>query len=254
MMSKASGSDAGPKVAIVTGAASGLGAAYARRLAELGYDVGVCDLEPCDATLGAVRESGRRAFGYRADVSRPDDVQRFAGSVERELGVARVLVNNVGISPYAPFEQLTIEEWRQVMSVNLDSLFLVTRAFLDGMKAQGWGRVVNVTSALAWDAQRRDVVAYVTSKMGILGFTRALAAEVGEHGITVNAICPGVVRTSLMEERVAPEQWDVYIERQSIKDIARPHDLLGALSLLVSDEAGFITAVNLPVHGGRVWL
>ncbi len=238
----------------MTGAASGLGAEYATRLAELGYAVGVCDLAPCDATVDAVRRIGRRAFGCQADVSRPDDVQRFARSVAGELGPAQVLVNNVGISPYAPFEQLTIEEWRQVMSVNLDSLFLVTRAFLDGMKAQGWGRVVNITSALAGDAQRRDVVAYVTSKMGVLGFTRALAAEVGEHGITVNAICPGIVRTALMEERVQPEQWDVYIERQSIKDIARPRDLLGALSLLVSDEASFITAVNLPVHGGRVWL
>lgn len=254
MTSDATGSDTGPRVAIVTGAASGLGAAYATRLAELGYDVGICDLAPCDVTLDAVRRAGRRAFGYQADVSRPEDVRRFARGVSGELGPARVLVNNVGISPYAPFEQLTIEEWRQVMAVNLDSLFLVTHAFLNGMKAQGWGRVVNVTTGLMGDAQRRDVVAYVTSKMGVLGFTRALAAEVGEHGITVNAICPGIVRTSLMDERVAPEQWDVYVERQSIKDIARPHDLLGALSLLVSDEAGFITAVNLPVHGGRVWL
>lgn len=243
-----------PRVAAVTGGASGLGAAFAVRLAELGYDVAVCDLYPSEETVAAVQGRGRQAIGCAADVSTQSDVDRFARSVHEELGPVRVLVNNVGISPYIPFEQVTLEEWRRVMAVNVDSLFLVTRAFLDDMKALHWGRIVNLTSALAWDAQRREVVPYVTSKLAVLGFTRALAAEVGEYGITVNAICPGIIRTTLLDERVAPEQWDVYRERQAIKTIAEPGDLLAALSLLVAEEARLITAINLPVHGGRVWL
>ena len=217
-------------------------------------DVAVCDLQSCDATVAAVRDRGVRAYGCEADASDPEDVSRFARSVHAELGAVTILINNVGISPYVAFEDVTIEDWRKVMAVNLDSLFLFTSAFLPDMKDARWGRIVNITTALAWDVQGRDVVPYVTSKMGVLGFTRALSAEVGEHRITVNAICPGIIRTPLLEERIPPERWDVYRDRQAIPEIAEPADLLGALSLLVSDDAALMTAVNLPVHGGRVWL
>lgn len=253
-MNRASNAPEQARVAVVTGAASGLGAAFAVRLAELGYDVAVCDVDPCEETVAAVRGLGRRALGCAADASSQTDVDGFARAVHDQLGPARVLINNVGISPYTPFEQVTLEEWRRVMAVNVDSLFLVTRAFLDDMKALRWGRIVNMTSALAWDAQRRDVVPYVTSKLGVLGFTRALATEVGEYGITVNAICPGIIRTPRLDERVPAEQWETYRDRQAIKTIAEPADLLSILSLLVGDEARLITAANLPVHGGRLWL
>lgn len=241
------------KVAVVTGAGSGLGAVYAQRLAELGHDVAVCDLADPGETVAALRTTGRRALGMAADASQPEDVTRFADAVREELGPVEILVNNVGISPFTPFEEIALEEWRRVMTVNLDSCFLCTRAFLGDMKAAGWGRIVNVTSLMAWDALSRDVVHYVTSKLGVLGFTRSLASEVGVHGITVNAICPGIIRTPVLDERLAPERWERYLERQAIKQIAEPEDLLGALTMLVSEESGFITAVNVPVHGGRVW-
>jgi NAD(P)-dependent dehydrogenase (short-subunit alcohol dehydrogenase family) len=243
----------GRRVAVVTGAGSGVGTAYARRLAELGFDVAVCDLRTADATVGAVRALGRRAMSAVADVSVPADVDRFAAAVRERLGDPAVLVNNVGISPAAPFEAVTLDGWRQVMAVNLDSLFLVSRAFLPAMRAAGWGRIVNVSSLLAFDAEARDVVPYATSKMGVVGFTRALAAEVGADGVTVNCLCPGIVRTPLLERRLPAERWRRYLERQAIKRIAEPADLLAALTMLVSDEAAMITGANVPVGGGRVW-
>lgn len=242
------------RVAVVTGGGSGLGAAYARRLAELGFDVAVCDLRSPDEVVADVEWLGRRAHGGVADVSSEGDVGRFAADVRDALGPVSVLVNNAGISPTSPFEQVELEEWRRVMAVNLDSLFVVTRAFLGDMKAAGWGRIVNVSSLLGWDAEARDVVPYATSKLGVVGFTRALAAEVGAHGVTVNCLCPGIVRTPLLEERLPEERWERYRDRQAIKRIAEPSDLLAALTLLVSDEAGMITGVNLPVHGGRAWV
>lgn len=243
-----------PRVAVVTGAASGLGAAYAQRLAELGWNVGVCDLVAPDETVATMRAAGRRAVGVVADVSKPDDVARFAEAVHTELGGCSALVNNVGVSPFSAFEEITLESWRNTMSVNLDSIFLVTKAFLDDMKALQWGRIVNITTAVAWDAERRDVVHYATSKMGVVGFTRSLATEMGIHGITVNCICPGIIRTPLLDERLTAHQWERYLERQSIKRYGTPADLLGALQLLVSDESGFMTGVIIPVHGGRVWV
>ena len=241
------------RVAIVTGAGTGLGAVYASRLAELGHDVAVCDLQPPEETIDAIQARGRRAFGMAADVSDPGDVQAFTAAAREALGPVEILVNNVGISPFAPFEEITLEDWRRVMAVNLDSLLLMVQASLPDMKAAGWGRIVNITSLMAWDAQSENVVHYVTSKMGVLGFTRSLAAEVGVHGITVNAICPGIIRTPVLDERLPPERWERYLDRQAIKEIAEPQDLLAALTMLVSDEAKFITAVNIPVHGGRVW-
>lgn len=240
------------RVAIVSGAASGLGAAYAVRLAELGYDLAVCDLEDAGETVAAVEAVGRRAHAARADVADAEAVERFAAGVEAELGPAAVLVNNAGYSPFARFEEITLEEWRRTLDVNLDGLFLMTRAFLPGMRSAGWGRVVNVTSAVCWDAERREVVHYAASKLGVVGFTRALAGEVGEDGVTVNCICPGIVQTPLLERRIPPEQWQRYLERQAVKRHAVPGDLLAALTMLVAEESGFVTGTVLPVHGGRV--
>lgn len=240
------------RVAVVTGAASGLGAEYAKRLARLGFDLAICDLVESEATVAAVEAEGRSVYAAIADVSAPAEVQMFADRVRDELGPVAVLINNVGISPFSPFEQITLEEWQRTMRVNLDSLFLVTRAFLEDMKAAQWGRIVNITTAVGWDAERLEVVHYETSKMGVLGFTRSLAGEVGPYGITVNSICPGLIKTPLLDERIAPQAWQRNLGRQAIKRYGEPADLLAALTMLVSDEAGFITGINVPVHGGRV--
>jgi NAD(P)-dependent dehydrogenase (short-subunit alcohol dehydrogenase family) len=179
-------------------------------------------------------------------------VSRFAAGVEAELGPAAVLVNNAGYAPFARFEEISLSEWRRTIDVNLDGLFLMTRAFLPAMREAGWGRIVNVSSAVCWDAERREVVHYAASKLGVVGFTRALAGEVGVDGVTVNCICPGIIRTPLLEERIPAEQWTRYLERQAVKRDGVPADLLAALTMLVSEESGFVTGTVLPVHGGRV--
>ncbi len=247
-------SDARTPIAVVTGAATGLGRSFAVRLAELGHAVGVCDLLDCADTVSAIRRTGGTAFGARADVSDPADVTAFAGKVHDELGPVGVLVNNVGISPYAAFTDITFEQWRTVMSVNLDSLFLMTRAFLDDMIAAGRGRVVNMSSAIGWDPHSTEMVHYATSKLGVVGFTRSLAGEIGRYGVTVNCIAPGLVATPALRERVPAQRWVELRERQSVHRTLEPSDLLAALDYLVSPGAEMVTGTVLPVNGGRVWL
>ena len=141
------------RTAVVTGAASGLGQVMAEHLAATGHDVAVCDLVPCTETAERIRAQGRRAAHAVADVSSPDDVAAFADVIHAELGPVGVLVNHVGISPYRPFLEIDLEEWRSVMRVNLDSLLLVTQAFLPDMVEAGAGRVVCLTSSVVWDPQ-----------------------------------------------------------------------------------------------------
>ncbi|TFV59823.1 SDR family oxidoreductase [Geodermatophilus sp. DF01-2] len=256
MTDAAAGRHAPPvrRTAVVTGAASGLGQVMAEHLAATGHDVAVCDVVPCTETAERVRAHGRRAATAIADVSSPEDVAAFAATGHEELGPVGVLVNNVGVSPYRPFLEIGLDEWRSVMRVNLDGLLLVTQAFLPDMVDAGAGRVVCMTSSVVWDPQSTEMTHYATSKAGVWGFTRSLAGEVGRHGVTVNCIAPGLVRTPLLQERVPPERWAATASRQAVPRTLEPADLLVALDYLLSDAASAVTGTTVPVNGGRVWL
>jgi (S)-1-phenylethanol dehydrogenase len=246
------------KVAVITGAANGLGQAFARRLAEDGVHIVIADLEPAEETMRLVNQAGRDVLACACDVTSPDAVAALRSQVDQRFGRCDILVNCAGVFPQQQFEQMTFADWRRVLAINLDGLFLVTSAFVPGMKQRGWGRIVNMASSTLGSVVT-GFVHYVASKGGIVGFTRALASELGPHGITVNAISPGLTRTpgtlarspraglSSMDEEFAS-----VASMQAIKRGEVPDDLVGTVSFLTSDDAAFITAQTFNVDGGRV--
>lgn len=241
--------------AVVSGGASGLGRTFAIALADAGHDIAILDLDPADETLADVAATGVRALFWTGDAADPQVVADFAAEIEKsDLAPVRVLVNNAGISPYAPFADTSLSLWHRVLQVNLDSLFLLTQAFLPPLSSHGSGRIVNLSSSVVWDAQVRDMTAYATSKAAIVGFTRALAGEVGPLGVTVNAIAPGIVLTPDIRGRVPVERLEVYRGRQAVPLIAEPSDLVSTLLYLVDEDTRLVTGATLPVNGGRVVL
>jgi NAD(P)-dependent dehydrogenase (short-subunit alcohol dehydrogenase family) len=243
------------KVAVITGAALGIGQAYAQRLAEEGCSVVAADLRAADETVALAKAAGSRAIAVSCDVSKPEDVAALARAVEHEHGRCDILVNNAGIYPVQNFEDISFEDWRRVMSVNLDSQFLTIKAFSAGMKERRWGRIVNQASD-TFALNLPGFAHYIASKGGIIGLTRALASEFGTYGVTVNAIAPGLTRTPGTEAKPAARQgideFSIAASHQSIKRGMLPGDLVGTLSFLVSDDAAFVTGQTIYVDGGHV--
>ena len=241
------------KVAVVTGAANGIGQAYAKRLAADGAHIVIADKDPGNVTEQAVRAAGVEALGVETDVSKPDGVAALTAAVDEAFGRCDILINNVGIFPNVPFEDVSFEDWRQVMSVNLDSMFLTAKAFVPGMVSRGWGRIVNMASNTV-ATPVTGYTHYVASKAGVIGFTRALASDLGNSGITVNAIAPSLVRsfgTTHTQPR-AEDRFAAVAALQAIKRTEVPEDLVGAMSFLTSDDAAFMTGQTLYVDGGFV--
>jgi len=246
------------KVAVITGAAAGIGQAFARRLAEDGVDIAIVDLNPGDETVKLVTDAGRRAVSCVCDVTSPDSVAAMAAEVESAFGRCDIVINNAGIYPIQPFEEMRFADWRRVMSINLDAMFLVTSAFISGMKQRGWGRVINMSSS-TFGLNVSGYAHYIASKGGVVGFTRAIASEFGRYGITANAVAPSLTRTPGTLGR-APRagfasmdnEFDALAARQAIPHPQVPDDLVGTISFLTSDDAAFLTGQTLYVDGGLV--
>lgn len=243
------------RVALVTGAARGIGAAISRRLVADGLSVALLDVRPTVQELALdLERGGARVTSVQADVTCELDLSAAMTHVHDSLGPVAVLVNNAALTAvHRDWTSVTPEQWRQVMDVNLMGAFLSVRAVHEDMALAGWGRIVNVSSVTFSTGQRR-LVDYVSSKGGLVGLTRTLARELGEEGITVNAVSPGSIRTEADLE-LFPDQEEVEREARAVQAIPRrgvPEDIAAAVSFLSSDDASFISGQVLNVDGGWV--
>jgi len=237
------------RVAVITGGASGIGQAFAKRLAEDGAAVAVADIKPATDTGAMVEAAGGRFFCQICDVTDPAAIAAFATALRAALGEPDILVNNVGIFPLKPFADISFADWRQIQSINVDSMFLFAKEFAPAMQAKGWGRIVNMTSTVNW-LMIPNYVHYITTKAAVIGFTRGLANELGRFGVTVNAIAPALVRNATTEASELAGMFEAIPAMQAIPRLEEPADLVGALSFLVSDDAAFVTGQTLAVDGG----
>ncbi len=245
------------RLAIVTGASRGLGQAFAKRLAADGMSVIAVDRIECQETLETIKAQGGEATQVLIDLSDATAVRAGVNRILSDYGPVDILVNNAGIVPNVEFEQLDLEVWRSLMAINLEAPFLLCRGLIPAMKARGYGRIVNIASNTV-GLKIPGFVHYVTSKSALIGMTRALASEYGSHGITVNAVAPGLTRTHGMMDpgRRGPggltteEEIAFLAQLQAIPRGGEVTDMVGVVSFLASNDAAFMTGQTLVVDGG----
>lgn len=242
---------------IVTGAGQGLGRAFATRLAEDGYAVCVADIaqKQAEDVASELQKAGLRALGTVVDVTDEASVERMVDRVVEEFGAVGGLVNNASIFStleMRPFFEIPLAEWRRVVEVNLTGVFVCSKAVTPSMRSRRGGRIINISSAVV-PMGRPNYLHYVASKAGVIGLTRAMARELGEWNIAVNALLPGATDTGIERATVTPQQRAALIDMRSIKRAQVPSDLSGVVSFLMSDDSGFMSGQSLTVDGGAVF-
>jgi NAD(P)-dependent dehydrogenase (short-subunit alcohol dehydrogenase family) len=234
------------RIAVVTGAAQGIGREVAVRLASRGAKVALADLKKPVETASLI---GDTAIAIEADVSNESGWKHLAQIVERDLGEVDIVVNNAGIYPQIEIDELELDAWRRTFAVNLDAHYFSAKQFLPGMRRKKWGRFVNFSSNSIGIAIT-GLSHYMAAKMGVIGFVRGLANDVAADGITVNAILPALTNTpgtSGVPDEFKKSVW----QQQAIKRFAEPADIAGPVLFLTSDDAAFVTGEALVVDGGQ---
>jgi 3-hydroxybutyrate dehydrogenase len=254
------------KVALVTGSTSGIGLGIARALAAEGADIAMNGFGAADA-IEAMRsaiasEFGVRAAHFPADMARPAEITAMVANCAAMLGGVDILVNNAGVQHVAPIEAFPEAEWDRVIAINLSAVFHATKAVMPGMRAGGWGRIVNIASAHGLVASGQKV-AYVAAKHGVVGMTKVAAIELAGSGATCNAICPGWVLTPLVERQLQARAAETGLgidavkeaflaEKQPLHEFSTPEQIGAAAVFLCSEGARTITGTSLSVDGGWV--
>jgi 3-oxoacyl-[acyl-carrier protein] reductase len=238
------------RLAVITGGGSGIGQAMALRLLAEGARVAVLDLNDAAETVAMARAQGSEVVALKCDISDYPQMQAAADQVRARCGDPAILVHCAALQFMRPFAELTPKDWRATQQVNLDGGFHLVKAFLPAMQAANWGRIVMVSSS-SFFAPPPRMSHYIASKGALIGFVRGLASELGEHGITVNALAPGLTRTKNAVLGVPQAHFDFVISRQAVKRSGEPEDQAGVLSFLVSDDAAFISGQTLLNDGGE---
>lgn len=235
------------RTAIVTGAAQGIGKAIAARLAGDGAKVFVADVNGAGAEAAA-KAIGHGAVGIACDISKPEDVAALVA----KTGPVDVLVNNAAIVPFIAWDDIDLDHWRKLIDVNLTGTFMMTKSVTDKMRAAGIkGRVINIASNTFF-AGTPNMAAYVASKGGVIGFTRAAATELGKHGITVNALSPGLIESDGVKASPHANAFDFVGMLQALPGRGQPEDIADAVSFLASDDARWMTGQTINVDAGMV--
>ncbi len=254
------------RTAIITGSTSGIGLGIAEAYAAEGYNImlnGFGDADEIEATRAALDAKAAGTVAYHgADMTKPDQIADLVAQTEAQFGAVDILVNNAGIQHVAPVEEFPLEKWDAIIAINMSSAFHTIRAALPGMKSRGFGRIINVASAHGLVASPYKS-AYVTAKHGIIGLTKTIALEAAQHGVTVNAVCPGYVLTPLVEGQIPDTakargiteeevKRDVLLAAQPTKEFVTVEQLGALCVFLAGEAAASMTGTALPVDGGWV--
>lgn len=245
------------KTVIVTGAGQGMGRAIAKAFADRGANVLLNDIkvETAQIAADAIRKNTvGKIIAVGGDASKSDDVTALVDTCLRESGTVDILVNNAGILFPTAVENISEDEWDLMMRVNVKSVFLCTRAVLPLMKEKRYGRIINMSSSAGRSTSTLGGAHYTTSKAAVLGFTRHCAREFASYNITVNAVCPGLINTEMVQKNVSPERLQHYINTFPIHRLGTPDEVAALVLFLASDEAAYITGASLDINGGDLMI
>jgi acetoacetyl-CoA reductase len=241
------------KVALVTGGMGGLGTAICRRLQAEGFRV-AATYSPGNATpdawLAAQRDEGYRFTAYRVDVTDYGDCEWMMQKLLAELGRLDVLVNNAGITRDRSLRKMTLDDWQAVLRADLDSVFNMSKQAVEPMMAQRWGRIINISSVNGQQGAFGQTN-YSAAKAGMHGFTKALALEMARHGVTVNTVSPGYLRTKMVEAVPSDVMNGKILPQIPMGRLGEPDEIAGLVAYLVSEDAGFMTGANIAINGGQ---